>query len=183
MRWIKDEDFIRGKVPMTKFEVRLVTIGLLDINKGDTLLDIGAGTGSISIEAALQGARVIAVEDNEEGVNLIHKNATKFNAEIEVVKGQAPGAMDGIIGYNKCFIGGSTGKLKEIFEAALDKLPENGLIFANFITLKNMNKFIELLESHKCKDIVVKLVQASAVDGKTGLLKAQNPVFIVGGRK
>lgn len=183
MRWIKDEDFIRGKVPMTKYEIRLVTIGLLEIEKGDTLLDVGAGTGSISVEAAVQGARVIAIEDNGEAVNLIYENAKKFNAEIQVINGKAPEAIERIPDYNKCFIGGSGGRLKDIFERVNNRLPENGLIFANFITLKNMNKFIELLESCSYKDITVKLIQSSAVDGRTGLLKAQNPVFVVGGRK
>lgn len=183
MRWIKDEDFIRGKVPMTKFEVRMATIGLLEIEEGDNLLDIGAGTGSISIEAALQGAVVTALESNEEAISLIKENSKKFGVDIKVIAGKAPETMKDIKGYNKCFIGGSGGNLREIFETVHCNLPSRGLIYANFITLGNMNTFIELLKEYRYEDINIRMLQASAVDGKTGLLKAQNPVFIVGGRK
>ena len=76
MRWIRDEQFLRGNIPMTKFEVRTVSIAALEIEEGDTLIDIGAGTGSVSVEAALQGACVYAVEEKHEGAELIRKNAS-----------------------------------------------------------------------------------------------------------
>ena len=56
MKWLRDEDFIRGTIPMTKFDIRALTLTMLDINCGDILLDVGAGTGSVSIQAALLGA-------------------------------------------------------------------------------------------------------------------------------
>jgi cobalt-precorrin-6B (C15)-methyltransferase len=183
MRWIKDEKFIRGNIPMTKFEIRLITLGLLEIEKGDVFLDIGAGTGSVSIEAALQGAKVTAIEREEEGIDLIRKNSEKFEVEVEIIKGIAPDDMDRVTYFNKCFIGGSGGNLRGIVQEVSRKLSTGGIITANFVTLNNFSEFQNLLRECGYKDIETRLVQSSIVDEKTGILRAQNPVFIVRGIK
>ena len=95
MKWIKDKEFIRGTIPMTKFDTRILTIGLLEIEEGDVFLDIGGGTGSISIEASLQGAKTYVIEKEEEGIKLIASNAKKFNIDdIEIIKDFAPDGME-----------------------------------------------------------------------------------------
>lgn len=182
MRWVRDDEFIRGNIPMTKFEVRIASIGALNIEKGDVLLDIGAGTGSVSVEAALQGAVVYAVEREDEGIELISQNASKFGVRIEVIKTLAPQGLELVLGFNKCFIGGSGGRLREIFNFADNNMASGGIIAANFITLKNLNEFLNLIEEHDYRDLETRLLQVSSMD-KSGLLKAQNPVFIVRGRK
>ncbi|NLN21457.1 MAG: precorrin-6Y C5,15-methyltransferase (decarboxylating) subunit CbiT [Syntrophomonadaceae bacterium] len=182
MRWIRDEEFIRGSVPMTKFDVRIAAMAALEIEKGDIFLDIGAGTGSISIEAALQGACVTAVEAKEEGVKLIGRNASKFGVAVEIIKGQAPYCLRAIRQINKCFIGGSGGNLKQIFETVHAKMSAGGIIAANFITIKNLNMFVELLNHHSYTEMELKLLQVSYME-KTGILKAQNPIFLARGRK
>ena len=181
MKWIKDESFLRGKIPMTKFNIRILTIAYLEINEGDRLLDIGSGTGSISIEASLQGAKVWAVEREEEGVELIHQNNDKFNTGIDIIHGNAPDNLPDII-FNKCFVGGSRGKLAEIFEYLDTHLQKEGILCANFITIKNLNEFTNLLNEYKYKDIETQLVQVSQTD-RIGLLKGQNPIFIIKGVK
>ncbi len=182
MRWIRDEQFIRGNIPMTKFEVRISSIAALEIEEGDTLIDIGAGTGSISVEAALQGAAVYAVEERHEGAELIRQNSLKFDASIHVMEGSAPEALFNMPEFNKCFIGGSGGRLVQIFDWADTSINRGGIIAANFITLKNLNIFTTLLNDRSYADIEIKLLQVSNVD-KIGLLKAGNPVFAVRGRK
>lgn len=181
MKWIRDEDFIRGNIPMTKFNIRVLTIGYLGINKGDRFLDIGAGTGSISIEASLQGAKTWAIEREEDGINLIKENNDKFGTDISIVQGLAPKDLPDIK-FNKCFIGGSGGKLKEIFKYLENHLEVNGVLCGNFITLNNLSEFLNLLKKYGYMNIETQLIQSAYMD-KIGLLKGQNPIYIVKGVK
>lgn len=181
MKWIKDEDFIRGNTPMTKFNIRILTIGYLEIENGDKLLDIGAGTGSVSIEAALQGAKVWAIEREVEALELIRVNSEKFHRNINIIQGQAPNDLPDLK-FNKCFVGGSGGKLEEIFQYLNIHLENGGILCGNFILLNNATKFIELLKKHNYIDIETQLIQASYMD-RIGLMKGQNPIFIIKGVK
>ena len=107
---IKDEEFIRGKVPMTKAEIRAMVMVKAAIQPGDIVADIGAGTGSLSIEAALccpKGA-VYSIERNPEGIELIRKNAEKFGCRnIHTIAGTAPEAMEGLPKMDVIIIGGA----------------------------------------------------------------------------
>lgn len=181
MKWIKDEEFIRGNTPMTKFNIRILTIGYLAIEEGDRLLDIGAGTGSVSIESALQGAQVWAIERDEEALELINVNSEKFKTNINIISGQAPKDLPNGK-FNKCFIGGSGGKLNEIFDYLDNHLEDEGILCGNFILLNNATKFIELLQEYNYGDIETQLIQTSYMD-KIGLMKGQNPIFIIKGVK
>ncbi|MGB9812710.1 MAG: precorrin-6Y C5,15-methyltransferase (decarboxylating) subunit CbiT [Thermovenabulum sp.] len=174
--WLKDEDFIRGNIPMTKYEIRAVTVAYLEINKNDVLLDIGAGTGSISLQSALLGAKVIAVDREDEAVEIIKKNAEKFGVSIDVIKGDAVEVVDKVF-FNKCFIGGSGGKIEILLEKIDTKLPPYGIVVANFIKQDNACRFIE-----KAKNLGYKvssgLINISLIDD-LGLFKAYNPIMIV----
>lgn len=181
MKWLKDDRFIRDNIPMTKFNIRILNMAYLEITKGDRLLDIGAGTGSVSIEASLQGAQVWAIEREREGIDLIKENASKFNQKIHTIWGQAPEDLPDKE-FNKCFIGGSRGQLAGIFSYLSSNLLEGGIVCANFITLDNLNEFNKLLLKYNYKDIEINLIQASQVN-RLGMLKGQNPIFIIKGVK
>jgi cobalt-precorrin-6B (C15)-methyltransferase len=182
MKWIRDEEFVRGGVPMTKFDARVLIIAILEIEQGDVFLDVGAGTGSISIQAALLGAEVFAIEKEQEGIHLIKRNADKFNVNIKAIRGSAPLDMDTIPTLNKCFIGGSAGKLEQIVDALDNKLEAGGTLAASFIIPDNMVDFKRKLKELDYKDIEVRLIQSSTMD-HIGLLKANNPIFIIKGKK
>ena len=181
MKWIKDEDWIRGNIPMTKFNIRILTLGYLAIEKGDRFLDIGAGTGSVSIECALHGAQVWAIERQQQGIDLIKANNEKFGAGVHIIKGQAPEDLPNMK-FNKCFIGGSGGKLDGIFSYLNKNLDHKGIVCGNFITLNNANLFINLLKEYNYTHIETQLIQVSYMDN-IGLMKGQNPIFIIKGVK
>ena len=174
--FIKDEEFLREKVPMTKFEVRSISIALLDINKGDKFVDIGAGTGSISIQAALLGANVIAIEREKDTAELIRKNAEKFNVNIEIINKNAADVLNDL-DFDKCFLGGSGSEMDNIVDIVDKKLGIGGIVVANFIKISNANNFIESM-SKKGYKVETSLVSVSRMD-ENGLLKANNPIFIV----
>lgn len=180
MRAIDDELFIRGEVPMTKREVRVFIMDALDIEEGQDFLDIGAGTGSITIEAAIRGAKATAIECVDEGVRLIKENADKFGVKVDVIKTMAP---EGIPNQNfdRIFIGGSRGKLEELIKISHDRLRPGGVLAMSFILLKNVGQAQAAMKD-LFKDVEINLIQSSKVD-KIGMMRGNNPIFILRGVK
>lgn len=182
MKWIKDEEFIRGSIPMTKFDARVLILALLEIEKSEVFLDIGAGTGSISIQAAMQGAEVFAIEKELEGIELIKQNEEKFGVNVKVIHGSAPNDLQAVPTIDKCFIGGSAGKLTEIINTMHNKLKAGGILAASFIVPDNMVDCKRKLKELNYADIEVRMIQSSIIDN-IGLMKANNPIFIIKGKK
>lgn len=123
---IPDEDFLRDEVPMTKREVRAAALSLLEVEEDDVLWDVGAGTGSVSVELALlaRRGRVYAVERKGEALSLICANRTRFGAwNLVPVRGTAPAALEDLPAPDGVFVGGSGGELDAILAAALGKNP------------------------------------------------------------
>ena len=184
---IPDNAFSRtNKIPMTKREVRAVTLSVLGICSHDIFYDIGAGTGSISIEGAFccPHGQVFAVEQNEEAVKILYENRKNFNCgNINVVKGQAPEAFQELPSPDKVFIGGSGGRLFEILTTVLEKNPY-ALIVINSIALETLTSILQLFQ--KLGIVTLEIIQVSISKGeKTGgyhLMKGQNPIFIISGR-
>ena len=114
---IPDEEFIRGKAPMTKEEVRSVSLSKLRLTEDSICCDVGAGTGSVSVEMALRAdqGQVFAIEKKEEAAALLEENKQKFAVDnLEIIKGEAPQALENLPAPTHAFIGGSSGNLKEI---------------------------------------------------------------------
>ncbi len=181
---IHDDLFIRGNVPMTKEEVRAVTISKLRTRNNHTIVDIGAGTGSISIEAALQASqgKVYAVERNSEGIELIKKNMKKFNiSNITCVVGLAPEVLKNVPQIDRAIIGGSGGKLEGIFDWLDTNLKKDGRVVINLITLENLHKSINCLKDRKYEEIDIAHVSVSKSRkiGKLTMMEAQNSVYII----
>lgn len=183
---IPDELFIRGDVPMTKQEVRAVALAKLRLAATDTVWDVGAGTGSVSIEAALvaRAGSVWAVERNAAGVRLIRENADAFGCgNVHAVPGVAPEALAKLPVPDAVFIGGSAGKLPSIVEAALEKNSQVRLCVP-CVTVETLTEACALLSGSRFKGFEACQVSAARAEavGSHHLMKAQNPVFLVSAR-
>lgn len=183
---IPDELFIRGDVPMTKQEVRAVALAKLRLTATDTVWDVGAGTGSVSIEAALvaRAGSVWAVERNAAGVRLIRENADAFGCgNVHAVPGVAPEALANLPVPDAVFVGGSAGELSSIVEAALEKNSQVRLCVP-CVTVETLTEACALLSGSRFKGFEACQVSAARAEavGSHHLMKAQNPVFLVSAR-
>lgn len=183
---IPDELFIRGDVPMTKLEVRAVALAKLRLTATDTVWDVGAGTGSVSIEAALvaRAGSVWAVERNAAGVRLIRENADAFGCgNVHAVPGVAPEALAKLPVPDAVFVGGSAGELPSIVEAALEKNSQVRLCVP-CVTVETLTEACTLLSGSRFKGFEACQVSAARAEavGSHHLMKAQNPVFLVSAR-
>lgn len=184
-RSIKDEDFIRGKIPMTKEEVRTIVISKLNLKHDDIVYDVGAGTGSVSVETALRlkEGHVYAVEREEEGIELIKANAEKHGAyNLTAVHGEAPEALENLPRPDAVFIGGSGGNMEEILNIVFSKNPEARIVITA-VSLETLTESIEMLKKFKLQndEIVQICVNRSKLLGRYHMLMAQNPIFILSG--
>lgn len=181
---IPDEEFIRGKVPMTKEEIRILTLAKARIGRGDLVADIGAGTGSISCEAALQATdgKVFAIERKPEGIELIKANAEKFGIEnLHIIQAEAPEGMEQLPQLDKAIIGGSGSHLKPILDQLDELLKPEGRIILNCITVQTLMQCLNYMrtkENYSYETIQVQVNHWEQV-GPYDMAKAANPIFIV----
>lgn len=185
---IGDAQFCRGAVPMTKQEVRVVALAKACIQPTDVIVDVGAGTGSFSVEAALLAphGRVWAVERSPEGAALIRENARRFAAEnVEVCLGEAPAALAGLPPADVAFIGGSGGKLASIFAACYALLRPGGRLLVNAVTVETLAAAVALVQQYGLAQTEAVGLQVTRLTpiGQSHLLRAQNPVYIIKGVK
>lgn len=178
-----DESFIRGNVPMTKEEIRSISISKLHLNKNAVVYDIGAGTGSVSVEMALQAIEgtVYAIEKKSEAIDLIEKNKKKFGADnLAVIEGSAPEAMEQLPAPTHAFIGGSSGNLLDIMKQILKKNPKVRIVI-NAITLETIARTLEIIKSFELTDVEVVQVSVSKSRqiGEYHMMMGQNPVYII----
>lgn len=180
MTWIKDEDFIRGEVPMTKFIKRAAIMAMMDVSKNDYILEIGSGTGSCSVQMSKLGARVKSLECNKKAYFLSIANYKKFNSDVDIIYGKAPENITED-SYNKCYIGGSKGSLEDILQRISD-IKSIKCICATFIIMDNAFKFIEYLKQYSYSNIDTKLINVSNLND-IGMMISENPILIVKGER
>lgn len=187
-----DELFVRGtasggcsaavKIPMTKEEVREVSICKLHLRERAVVYDIGGGTGSVAVEIARLSdeIQVYAVEQKEEAVSLMARNKEKFGLQnIHLVKAAAPEGLSGLPMPTQAFIGGSGGRLKEIMAALWEK-NKNLRIVITAVSMETLCEIKEILTLYQMKEEETVQLQVSRVR-KTGgyqLMQAENPVWI-----
>ena len=182
---IEDEEFIRGKVPMTKKEIRILTLAGARIGKDAIVRDIGAGTGSLSIEAALlaKAGHVYAVERKKEAVELIRQNAAKFGIEnITIIESEAPAGLEQLPErLDAAIIGGTGSHLEEILEFLDGRLKPGGFIVINCITVQTLASSLAYMreKSSYLYDTVQVQVNRLKKVGPYDMAEAINPVYII----
>ena len=181
---LPDEAFERGDVPMTKQEVRAAVLAKLAVRPEDILWDVGAGTGSVSVELALAAprGRVYAVECRPEGCALIKANREKFRTRnLVLVEGLAPAALSDLPAPDAVFIGGSKGSLASIVDAALDKNPD-ARICVSAIALETLSAAVAALTA-RGRTVQVSQIAVSRAKAVGGLhlMMAQNPIYLITG--
>lgn len=181
---LPDEAFERSDVPMTKQEVRAAVLAKLAVRPEDILWDVGAGTGSVSVELALAAprGRVYAVECRPEGCVLIKANREKFRTRnLVLVEGLAPAALSDLPAPDAVFIGGSKGSLAAIVDAALDKNPD-ARICVSAIALETLSAAVAALTA-KGRTVQVSQIAVSRAKAVGGLhlMMAQNPIYLITG--
>ncbi|MCR4436324.1 MAG: precorrin-6y C5,15-methyltransferase (decarboxylating) subunit CbiE [Clostridiales bacterium] len=184
---IPDDLFIRGDVPMTKEEVRSVSLSKLRLKEDSTVVDIGAGTGSVSIECGLRCrcGKVYAVEKNSAAVELVKKNRDKFGTgNVEVIEGEAPDALEALPLPDRVFVGGSGGDMFRILEW-VRKIPKEVRTVINAVTVESTCEALDALKTLGFEDVEVVNISVSrgrAVGGKH-LMQAINPVYVISANK
>lgn len=181
-----DDAFIRGEVPMTKQEVRAAALAKLAVRPTDTLWDVGAGTGSVSVELALAAPRghVYAVECAPDACALIRQNREKFHAyNLSLIEGTAPQALADLPAPAAVFIGGTKGSMTEVVDAALAKNP-NARLCISAIALETLSAAIAALAAHgQAAEVTQLAVSRTRPAGKLHLLMANNPIFLITGER
>lgn len=188
---MRDSDFIRqDKIPMTKEEIRYISLGYLEIQNAKKMLDIGSGTGSVSLEAITSNLNLTltAIEYNKVAYDLfienmnnleqVHKNI--FN-RITLLNRKAP-FYELNERYDRIFIGGTSGDVDKILDWSFDLLEVNGILVMNFITLENFNQAIGYIKDHKgLSNVEGGLISINKFSdiGPYQYLKPNNPTFII----
>ncbi|RQD78477.1 MAG: precorrin-6Y C5,15-methyltransferase (decarboxylating) subunit CbiT [Candidatus Syntrophonatronum acetioxidans] len=182
---IRDEDFCQDRsIPLTKEEVRVLVLSKSRIGKDQVIYDVGAGTGSISIESALlaRKGRVYAIEGNPAALGLLQKNKELFQVDnLEIIEGNAPEALEGLPRADRIIIGGSGGRLKEILEVCATRIKGKGIITVTAVTMNTLALAQDLLDKDPWENLqVVQIgVNRAVKAGRFKIFKALNPVFIL----
>ena len=182
---LPDEAFLRnlepGKlVPMTKSEVRSICLSKLRLTPNAVCWDVGAGTGSVSIEMARLCAdgTVYAIEKNEQALALLEKNRESFSASnMQIIPGLAPEACRDLPAPTHAFLGGTSGSVRDILALLLEKNP-HVCIVATAVTLESVSALSACMEDFEAAECVSVQVSKAAALGQYHLMQAQNPVYI-----
>ena len=187
---IPDEYFERTEnVPITKEEVRTIQISKARLKPGQTVYDIGCGSGSISIEAAFQvesSGKVLAIDFDENAIELTKKNIYKFGlSNISVIFGNAKEKILELEEADAIFIGGTGGDTKEIVEISQNKLKSGGRIVIGTILIETLYSVLQILDKLQFESVdITQITIAKSRKTSTGtMMLARNPVTIISATK
>lgn len=180
---ISDGEFLRGKAPMTKEEVRTVSLSKLRLSEDSVCYDVGAGTGSVSVEMALRAwmGQVYAIEKKEDALALLKENKKKFAVDnLVIIPGVAPEAITELPAPTHAFIGGSSGNMQDIINLLLEKNPKVRIVI-NCITLETVTEAMNAIRDFGLEDVdIVQLAAARSKSiGRYHMMMGENPIYII----
>lgn len=180
---LPDQTFERGNAPMTKAEIRSISLSKLALTKDAIVYDVGAGTGSIGLECALQATdgMVYGIEKKADALSLLEINKKKLGvSNFAIVSGEAPQALKDLPAPTHAFIGGSSGNLKEIVELLLNKNPKVRMVI-NCIAMETVAEVMNILKEipFEVQEIVQVFVGKAKELGRYHMMMGQNPVYII----
>ncbi len=180
---IPDDEFVSIKKLITKEEVRVITLAKLKLRHDMCLWDIGAGSGSICIEAdhLLPNGRIFAIERNEECRHFIKENLQKFNTRnVTLIEGDAPACLEELPDPDRVFIGGSGGHLWDILESVDQRLISGGRIVMNAITLDTLTAANEFFGNAGYRvEVVTVNIAKTRPHSNYKMFEAYDPVYVV----
>lgn len=181
---IPDDQFIRGSVPMTKAEVRAITLSKARLRDGMRVLDIGAGTGSFTIESALlcPHGEVVAVERDPAALALLHQNIAHFGVgNVTVVPGEAPEVLDGLPPFDRIFLGGTGGRMGALLDVLPEYLLPGGRVISNTIGLESTVEVLNRLRESPWRDweiVQVSIARGAPIGERLVRFDPLNPVWV-----
>lgn len=186
---IPDEFFLREEeVPITKEEIRSIIISKLRLKETNSVIDIGCGSGSITVELCLQCQKgtVFGVDLDLQAVNLTEKNLEKFKVHADIRHGNAMDILESLPFVDGIVIGGTTGKTEELIDQSISRLNSGGRLVITSILIETMFKAIKTInESNFLKDIdFTQIIISKGRRTTTGtMMLARNPVMIISATK
>ena len=185
---IPDELFVRSdNIPITKEEIRSLIISKLRLKKGNSAIDIGCGSGSITVELCLQssGGKIYGIDFDHNAVKLTNENLKRFNVSAEITHGKAQDLLSNLPKVSAIVVGGTDGDTEIIIKNAIERLENNGRIVISSILIETMFKAIKTIEKTDLTD--VDLTQISILKSRkvsTGtMMTARNPVLLISATK
>jgi cobalt-precorrin-6B (C15)-methyltransferase len=187
---IPDKEFERtDEVPITKEEVRTLQISKARLRAGSLVYDVGCGSGSISVEAALQiesDGKVFAIDIDPKAIELTKKNLEKFGINnVSVILGNAKEKISELPQVDAIFIGGTGGDTKDIVELCQDKLKSGGRIVIGIILIETLYSVLNVIEKMKFSDVdITQITISKSRKTTTGtMMLARNPVTVISATK
>lgn len=186
---IPDEFFLREEeVPITKEEVRSIVISKLRLKETNSVIDIGCGSGSITVELCLQcqKGKVFGVDLDLQAVSLTKKNLEQFKVYAEIRQGDAMDILESLPFVDGIVIGGTTGRTEELIDRSINKLNNGGRLVITTILIETMYKAMKTVnESNFLEDIdFTQIIISKGRRTKTGtMLLARNPVLVISATK
>jgi cobalt-precorrin-6B (C15)-methyltransferase len=190
MKWnyitpgIPDELFERSEnVPITKEDIRSIVISKLRLRKNYSVIDVGCGSGSITVEVCLQvnSKNVYAIDLDENAIKLTKKNLQKFGVSANLIYSKAEEILPSLPKVDAIIVGGTKGKTEKIIELCISKLKKNGRLVIDTILIETMYKALRTIKREKMHEVEVTQVMISkGKDVPSGtMLVSRNPILIL----